>query len=122
MEKVVFLDRESLNAKVRRPEFQHDWVEYDQTSPNEIINRLAEASIAITNKVPIRKETIAKLPKLRFTAAAAVVLAPFESSITETLNPEKNLFFTASKTNSPADSELPPTNIAVFCLSFGPLV
>ncbi|OUV03203.1 MAG: glycerate dehydrogenase [Betaproteobacteria bacterium TMED82] len=71
MEKVVFLDRESLNAKVRRPEFQHDWVEYDQTSPNEIINRLAEASIAITNKVPIRKETIAKLPKLRFIAVAA---------------------------------------------------
>ena len=41
MEKVVFLDRQSLNANVRKPSFEHEWEEYDQTLPNEVVSRLS---------------------------------------------------------------------------------
>ena len=54
MEKVVFLDRQSLNAKVRKPSFAHDWEEFEQTLPDQVVARLSGATIAITNKVPIR--------------------------------------------------------------------
>ena len=53
------------------------------------------------------------------TPAAAVVLEPFESSITETRKFEKKRFFTALNTASPAVMSPPPTKIAVYCFSFG---
>ena len=71
MEKVVFLDRQSLNANVRKPSFDHEWEEYDQTLPNEVVTRLSGATIALTNKVPIRKETLEQLPDLNLIAVAA---------------------------------------------------
>ena len=71
MEKVVFLDRQSLNANVRKPSFDHEWEEYDQTLPNEVVSRLSDATIALTNKVPIRKETLDQLPNLKMIAVAA---------------------------------------------------
>ena len=71
MEKVVFLDRQSLNAKVRKPSFAHDWEEFEQTLPDQVVARLAGATIAITNKVPIRKESLEQLPALKLIAVAA---------------------------------------------------
>ena len=71
MERVVFLDRQSLNANVRKPSFEHEWEEYDQTLPNEVVSRLSGATIALTNKVPIRKETLDQLPNLKMIAVAA---------------------------------------------------
>jgi len=68
---VVFLDRSTLNAKVRRPAFDHSWAEFPTTGASEIAERLGNATIAITNKVPLRKETLAKLPKLKMIAVAA---------------------------------------------------
>ncbi|HXZ97428.1 MAG TPA: D-2-hydroxyacid dehydrogenase [Burkholderiales bacterium] len=68
---VVFLDRSTLNARVRRPAFEHSWEEYPTTAAPEILGRLGNATIAITNKVPLRKETLAKLPKLKMIAVAA---------------------------------------------------
>ena len=71
MEKIVFLDRATLEAKLRRPEFPHAWLEYPLTAPGEIIERLHDATIAITNKTPLRAETLAHLPRLRLIAEAA---------------------------------------------------
>ncbi|HYA19179.1 MAG TPA: D-2-hydroxyacid dehydrogenase [Burkholderiales bacterium] len=68
---VVFLDRSTLNANVRRPAFDHSWAEFPTTAASEIVERLGSATIAITNKVPLRKETLAKLPKLKMVAVAA---------------------------------------------------
>ncbi|HMJ49671.1 MAG TPA: D-2-hydroxyacid dehydrogenase, partial [Burkholderiales bacterium] len=65
------LDRSTLNAKVRRPAFDHSWAEFPTTGASEIAERLGNATIAITNKVPLRKETLAKLPKLKMIAVAA---------------------------------------------------
>jgi glycerate dehydrogenase len=71
MEHIVFLDRSTLEADVRRPDFPHRWQEHAVTAPADIVGRLRDATIAITNKVPLRAETLAQLPKLKLIAAAA---------------------------------------------------
>ena len=71
MHNIVFLDRDSLLADVRRPAFAHEWTEYPATAPSEVVERLRGASIAITNKVPLRASDIAQLPDLKMVAIAA---------------------------------------------------
>ncbi len=71
MERIVFLDRSTLVAKLRRPGFAHEWREYEQTAPAEIVARLRDATIAIVNKVPLRGETLRELPQLKLIAVAA---------------------------------------------------
>lgn len=68
---IVFLDRSTLNANVRRPAFEHQWEEHAVSAPDEVVNRLEGATIAITNKVPLRADTLAKLPRLKLIAVAA---------------------------------------------------
>ncbi|MGI8725825.1 MAG: D-2-hydroxyacid dehydrogenase [Methyloceanibacter sp.] len=69
---IVFLDRESVDANVRRPNFPHTYKEYDSTwTPEEIVDRLKDATIAIINKVPMRADTLKQLPKLKLIAVAA---------------------------------------------------
>ena len=69
--RVVFLDRASLKATVRKPEGAGAYVEYDKTSPEEIVPRLAGADVAIVNKVPMRAPTLEQLPDLKMIAVAA---------------------------------------------------
>ncbi len=69
--KIVFLDRETLDADVRKPNFPHEYVEYAQTSPDQIVERLQGANICITNKVPLREATLKQLPNLKLIAVAA---------------------------------------------------
>jgi glycerate dehydrogenase len=71
MEYLVFLDRSTLEADVRRPDFPHRWVEYPVTAPDQIVGRLRDATVAITNKVPLRAEHLAQLSKLKLIAEAA---------------------------------------------------
>ncbi|MCF8164835.1 MAG: D-2-hydroxyacid dehydrogenase [Polynucleobacter sp.] len=71
MERIVFLDRQSLKAEVRRPSFSHVWEEHDQTAESLVAGRLAGATIAITNKVPIRRASLEQLPDLKMIAVAA---------------------------------------------------
>lgn len=71
MQNIVFLDRDSLLANVRAPSFEHQWRDYPATQPGEVAERLAGATIAITNKVPVRAADIARLPDLKMIAVAA---------------------------------------------------
>jgi glycerate dehydrogenase len=71
MERIVFLDRSTLEAAIRRPAFPHCWEEYAVTAPEEVAGRLKDATIAITNKVPLRAETLVQLPQLKLIAEAA---------------------------------------------------
>ena len=69
---IVFLDRESVDAKVRKPNFPHAYKEYQSTwTHDEIVERLKDADIAIINKVPMKAETLKALPKLKLIAVAA---------------------------------------------------
>ncbi len=69
--RVVFLDRSSLQANVRRPAFEHTWQEYPATQVSELPERLRDVTVAITNKVPLRADTLRQLPKLKMIAVAA---------------------------------------------------
>jgi glycerate dehydrogenase len=71
MHKIVFLDRDSLIATVRRPAFEHEWQDYPATAPDQVLERLRGATVAITNKVVLRADTLAQLPDLRMVAVAA---------------------------------------------------
>jgi glycerate dehydrogenase len=68
---IVFLDRSTVEANLRTPDFPHNYKEYAVTSTNEIVDRLQDATIAIINKVPMREATLAKLPNLKLIAVAA---------------------------------------------------
>jgi glycerate dehydrogenase len=68
---IVFLDRASLKASVRPPAFAHDWRDYGATRPDEVVERLRDASIAITNKVALRAAALERLPQLKMIAVAA---------------------------------------------------
>jgi len=69
--RVVFLDRASLKATVRKPAGAAAYVEYAKTSLEEIVPRLSGADVAIVNKVPMRAPTLEQLPGLKMIAVAA---------------------------------------------------
>jgi glycerate dehydrogenase len=71
MHRIVFLDRDSLQARVRAPAFDHHWQDHAGTGEDEVVARLAGASVAVTNKVPLRAAAIARLPDLKMVAIAA---------------------------------------------------
>ncbi len=69
--KIVFLDRETLDANLRKPNFPHEYTEYAVTTADEVVAKLKGATIAITNKVPLREEALKQLPDLKLIAVAA---------------------------------------------------
>ncbi|MGB8339548.1 MAG: D-2-hydroxyacid dehydrogenase [Burkholderiales bacterium] len=71
MQHVVFLDRSTLQANVRRPSFEHTWQEYAVSTESELPQKLRDATIVITNKVPLRAETLQRLPNVKMIAVAA---------------------------------------------------
>jgi len=68
---IVFLDRSTLDAHLRTPNFPHVYREYGASEAATLADRLKGASIAIVNKVPLRRDTLALLPDLKLIAVAA---------------------------------------------------
>ena len=68
---IVFLERNTFNVPFRKPAFEHEWIDFDETPPGEVVERLEQATIAICNKLPLRAEALSRLPKLRLIAVAA---------------------------------------------------
>ena len=71
MEKIVFLERNTFKVEFHRPRFEHEWIEYGETLPDQIVERLREATIAICNKLPLREPELSRLPQLKLIAVAA---------------------------------------------------
>ncbi|MBN8453768.1 D-2-hydroxyacid dehydrogenase [Accumulibacter sp.] len=71
MHRIVYLERESIVADVRRPAFPHHWLEHPCTQQAEVGERLADATIAIVNKLQLDAGLIAALPALQMIAVAA---------------------------------------------------
>jgi glycerate dehydrogenase len=71
--KIVFLDKGSIPAHIsfKKMSHQHQWIEYDRTSPKDIVERCIDADIIITNKVVLTAEIIATLPTLKHIAVIA---------------------------------------------------
>lgn len=71
MEHIVFLERNSVDADVRRPRFEHEWVEFAESVQGQAVERLRGATIAIMNKIGLWEEELSQLPRLRLIAVAA---------------------------------------------------
>lgn len=73
MHKIVFLDRATIapQIRLRRPSFAHELVEHARTAPDQVVQRLAGASVAIVNKVKLTADILARLPDLKLVAVAA---------------------------------------------------
>lgn len=71
MEHIVFIDRATVRAQFRAPTFPHTWQDYDETAAADVVLRLNEATIAITNKVQFTRDVLARLPDLKLIAVTA---------------------------------------------------
>ncbi|MGZ8848075.1 MAG: D-2-hydroxyacid dehydrogenase [Pyrinomonadaceae bacterium] len=71
MQRIVFLERDTIQADFRRPAFDHEWIEHGETQPDQIVERLENASIAISNKLALRESELSQLPQLKLIAIAA---------------------------------------------------
>lgn len=71
---IVFLDRDSFAPGIDFAAARLDactWQDYGQTAAGQVVERLRDAEVAITNKVRLPGEVLAQLPRLRLIAAAA---------------------------------------------------
>ncbi|MFD1805668.1 2-hydroxyacid dehydrogenase [Pasteurella oralis] len=73
MLKIVFLDSTAIpkHIPIPRPTFEHQWIEYEHTAANEVIERMQDAEIAVTSKVVFSRQVMQQLPKLKLIAITA---------------------------------------------------
>ncbi|MCP9493978.1 MAG: D-2-hydroxyacid dehydrogenase [Pyrinomonadaceae bacterium MAG19_C2-C3] len=71
MPHIVFLDQATVQSELPAFSFPHNFHGYDETSAAEVVRRLKDATIAITNKVVLGAKEFAQLPALKFVALAA---------------------------------------------------
>src|SRR5260370_42142295 len=71
MERIVFLERKTIQADFRRPGFDHDWIEYGETTAEQVVDRIRDATIVISNKLSLREPELSHAPDLRLIAIAA---------------------------------------------------
>ena len=72
-QRIVFLDRDTIapQIRLRAPSFAHQLVEHARTTAEQVVPRLAGATIAILNKVAITAAMLEQLPQLKLIAVAA---------------------------------------------------
>ncbi|MFL6231029.1 MAG: D-2-hydroxyacid dehydrogenase [Pyrinomonadaceae bacterium] len=71
MQHIVFLERNTVDADVRRPAFAHEWREYGESTQAQAVERLQGATVAIMNKIGLWEQELAQLPDLKLIAVAA---------------------------------------------------
>ena len=74
---IVFLDEYTLGgADLTRLHELGRYTGYSTTAPDEVADRCRDAEIVITNKVVMRRQTLAALPGLRLICIAATGTSP----------------------------------------------
>ena len=70
---IVHLDSDSMGPDIilNRPSCDHLWTGYRHTAEADLVSRLAEADIAIVNKISLDARTLSRLPGLRMIAVSA---------------------------------------------------
>ena len=84
---IVFLERNTFNVSFRKPSFEHEWIEFGETTQDQVVDRLAQATIAICNKLQLRGDALAQLPKLRLIAVAATGVDNVDLAFCRSHNP-----------------------------------
>lgn len=68
---IVFLDGASLPSPMARPTHATGWEVRDKTTPEQLVEALRDADVAITNKVRLDRLALEQLPKLKLICVAA---------------------------------------------------
>lgn len=71
MERIVFLERNTIQAEFRRPNFAHEWIEYPESLPEEVADRVRAATIIISNKLSLGELQLSEAPGVKLIAIAA---------------------------------------------------
>ncbi|CAK2927491.1 putative 2-hydroxyacid dehydrogenase HI_1556 [Vibrio crassostreae] len=71
--KVVFLDRATIPSQINlKPlSFEHEWIEYDFTAPEQVSERVEGADVVITNKVVLNQSNLDQAHQLKLIAVSA---------------------------------------------------
>jgi glycerate dehydrogenase len=71
MERIVFLERNTIRAQFRRPNFDHEWIEYAESAADQVVERVRDATIIISNKLSLGEPQLAAAPNVKLIAIAA---------------------------------------------------
>ena len=70
---IVHLDRATIGPSVSltKPQTPHLWTSYETTAPDEVIDRLQQADVAVLNKITLSRAHLEALPHLKMIAISA---------------------------------------------------
>jgi len=71
MERIVFIERNTIQADFRRPKFPHDWVEYPESFAPQVADRIRDATVIISNKLALGEPQLVEARKAKMIAIAA---------------------------------------------------
>src|SRR5215813_13101210 len=71
MERIVFIERNTIQANFRRPEFAHEWFEYPESFAPQVAERIRDATIIISNKLSLGEPQLTGAPHVKLIAIAA---------------------------------------------------
>ncbi|HXT62266.1 MAG TPA: D-2-hydroxyacid dehydrogenase, partial [Pyrinomonadaceae bacterium] len=61
----------TIQAEFRRPNFAHEWIEHSESFPEQVVERVRDASIIISNKLSLGEAQLAAAPDVKLIAIAA---------------------------------------------------
>jgi glycerate dehydrogenase len=71
MERIVFIERHTIQANFRRPNFDHEWIEYPESAAEQVPERIHDATVIISNKLSLGEVQLSQAPKVKLIAIAA---------------------------------------------------
>jgi glycerate dehydrogenase len=71
MERIVFIERNTIKANFRRPHLEHEWVEYPESSAQQVPERIHDATIIISNKLSLGEAQLSQAPGVKLISIAA---------------------------------------------------
>ncbi|HYV25859.1 MAG TPA: D-2-hydroxyacid dehydrogenase [Pyrinomonadaceae bacterium] len=71
MERIVFIERNTIQANFRRPNFDHEWIEYPESAAEQVPKRVRDATMIISNKLSLGEGQLSQAPRVKLIAIAA---------------------------------------------------
>src|SRR5438105_7881467 len=71
MQCIVFIERNTIQANFRRPDFDHEWIEYAESTAEQVPERIGDATVIISNKLSLGEPQLSQAQELKMIAIAA---------------------------------------------------
>jgi glycerate dehydrogenase len=71
MERIVFIERNTIQATFRRPDFDHEWIEYPESAAEQVPERIRDATVIISNKLSLGEPQLSQARDVKLIAIAA---------------------------------------------------